>query len=131
ASVPAAMITSTLRLTSSAASPGSRSSLFSAYLCTSVRLLPSAYPSCRRLSGTVDFVWGPGEPALRVPILQTFSPCCALAPSGGHRALAAPKRVFGASFSQRLLSSRTASLSSLTLRGSPGEWPSLPFLRYR
>jgi hypothetical protein len=68
ASVPAVMITSTLRLISSAANLGSRSSLSSAYLRSNVRFLPSKYPSARRASTTTGVV-GVGEPALRTPIL--------------------------------------------------------------
>jgi hypothetical protein len=94
ASVPTPTITSTLRLTSSAASAGSRSRSFSAYLPSSMRFLRSINPSSRRSSRRIpcSVVTGPEPPAVRMPILWSFSNSCAFAPSG-HAAAAAPDRI--------------------------------------
>ena len=69
ARVPIARITSTLRLTSSAASSGKRSRLLSANLGSNAIFLPSVQPSSLSASIKIDQVFDlMGAPAVKTPI---------------------------------------------------------------
>ena len=81
ASVPAATITSTLRLTSSAANSGRRSSQFAAYRYSMTTVLRSIQPNWRKPASKAG---NPGllSPAVRKPRRGNLAVCCARAESG-------------------------------------------------
>src|SRR5262249_15039414 len=88
---PPAMMTSTLRRTSSAAISLSRSSFPSAYRDSMTMFFPSAYPSSRNpcRNASMRATLAESEPVPRYPIRGTFFGCCSSAMTATARSTTA------------------------------------------
>ncbi len=91
---PLVTMTSTLRRTSSAARPRSRSALPSANRHSITMFFPSTYPSSRRpcRNASIRTAIVEGESLLRYPTRGTFTGCCALAEIVGRKIMVSDQK---------------------------------------